>query len=193
VGGAGRYGKKEIFSGSVETEGGIELDINENKRISDEREAENWEFRSFLKFCDYSSEDIDEIVYSLYKQIFSKIDCTKCGNCCKEIRPILNQKDVDNLVKGLDKSSDEIKIQYNLKKDEGEDGYTFSQKVCPFLKENKCSQYSCRPSVFRSYPHVHKKGFIARLIHVIGNYSICPIVFNLFESLKLELWHKRCH
>ena len=25
---------------------------------------------------------------------------------------------------------------------------------------------------------------------VIQNYSICPIVFNVYEQLKKELWHR---
>ncbi len=29
-----------------------------------------------------------------------------------------------------------------------------------------------------------------RLMDVIANCSVCPIVFNVYEALKEELWHK---
>lgn len=35
-----------------------------------------------------------------------------------------------------------------------------------------------------SYPHLHKKDFTSRLIGVIENCSVCPIVFNVYERLK---------
>ena len=31
--------------------------------------------------------------------------------------------------------------------------------------------------------------FVFRLIGVIENYEVCPIVFNVYEQLKDELWH----
>ncbi len=45
--------------------------------------------------------------------------------------------------------------------------------------EIQITQYQCRPDDCRSYPHLHKRDFISRLINVIGNYSVCPIVFNI--------------
>ena len=40
----------------------------------------------------------------------------------------------------------------------------------------------------RSYPHLHKKEIISRLMGVVFNCSVCPIVFNVYEQMKLELW-----
>jgi len=48
-----------------------------------------------------------------------------------------------------------------------------------------------RPRACRSYPHLHKDHFRSRLIGVSGNYSIRPIVFNVYERLKADLWHPR--
>ncbi|MFQ5576558.1 MAG: YkgJ family cysteine cluster protein [Anaerolineae bacterium] len=58
---------------------------------------------------------------------------------------------------------------------------------CPFLKDDLCSNYECRPTDCRSYPHLHKDGFVSRLWGVVANYSICPIVFNVYERLKAEM------
>ncbi len=36
----------------------------------------------------------------------------------------------------------------------------------------------------------NKEEFVFRLISVIQNYAVCPIVFNVYERLKNELWHR---
>ena len=39
----------------------------------------------------------------------------------------------------------------------------------------------------RSYPHLHKKDMASRLLGVIENAAVCPIVFGVLERLKAEL------
>lgn len=119
-----------------------------------------------------------------------QIDCTKCGNCCKEIKPVLSENDIGKLSEGFGLLVHQVQEQY-LAEEKEEDGFVFNVKPCPLLKDNKCTQYQCRPGDCRSYPHLHKKDFITRLINVIGNYSVCPIVFNVYERLKEELWDSR--
>ncbi|MEA1965613.1 MAG: YkgJ family cysteine cluster protein [Candidatus Aerophobetes bacterium] len=164
----------------------IETDINEIRRIAKLKEDENWEFRSFLKGCDWGK--IDVIVHKLYRNISSKIDCKTCGNCCKKVLPVLNQKDVEKLANGLKLSVDAFKDKYIVERENNE-GITFNKKPCPFLNNNLCTQYKYRPEDCRSYPHLHKKDFSSRLINVIENTSICPIVFNVYEALKEEVWN----
>lgn len=79
--------------------------------------------------------------------------------------------------------------EQNLAIDRESGEYTFNKKPCPFLRSNLCSCYPNRPETCASYPHLHKPDFIFRLINVIGNYSLCPIVFNTYEHLKDELSH----
>ncbi len=170
--------------------GNIETDLEKIKKLAKENEEENWEFRSFLKWGDYSSGKIDKIVYDLTEKVSAKIDCAKCGNCCKEVRPVLSRSDIGKFSKGLNISAARFKKQYLVKCDE-ESGFCFKTKPCPFLKDNRCSHYSLRPAACESYPHLHKKDFVLRLMGVIENYAICPIVFNVYEKLKSKLWHER--
>ncbi len=165
----------------------IETDLNKITKISEEKEDENWEFRSFLKFCNIPTKKLDKIVNNLYKEVSRKIDCTACGNCCKKISPLLNIKEIRKLSKTLGIAFEQFEEEYLLK---GEGGFHFNVKPCHFLRDNLCLYYECRPEDCRSYPHLHKDDFISRLIGVIENYSICPIVFNVYERLKEEIWHR---
>jgi hypothetical protein len=169
----------------------VEIDITRIKALSRKKEEENWAFEAFLKGCDVPDEEIDRIVHKLYKEISMKIDCSKCRNCCKELRPSLYDEDIERLSASVGLSSDQIKKQY-LVNDEVEYGnFVFRQKHCPFLKDNRCVVWENRPKDCLSYPHLHKEGFVFRLIGMVNNCSVCPIVFNVYERLKTQLWDTR--
>jgi len=165
----------------------IEIDIDRIRNLSEEKEEENWAFRSFLKSCEIPPSKIDLVVQKLNTTISSQIDCQTCGNCCKEILPVLKENDAISMARQLKLSINEFKNQY-LVKTEDSDGYTFNTNPCPFLKDNRCTVHGFRPEDCRSYPHLHKKNFVARTISVIKNCSVCPIVFNVYENLKNEVW-----
>ena len=77
----------------------METDLNKIASLSKFNQDENWEFRIFLKGFDV--QEIDSIVHEINQQVSSKIDCISCGNCCKIIQPVLNDKDIDQLSKSL--------------------------------------------------------------------------------------------
>lgn len=165
----------------------MRITICEIKKLSKEKEDENWKFRSFLK--NQSSKKVDSAAYELYRKFSSEIDCRTCSNCCKEMSPILDEKDIKTLASALHLTQEEFKEKYVLKDDE-ENGCRFKTKPCPFLGDNGCLHYEYRPKDCRSYPHLHKMNFNSRLMGVIDNCSICPIVFNVYEFLKNKLWYR---
>lgn len=114
------------------------------------------------------------------------IDCKACANCCKELLPLLDEEDIEQLFKGLKLSVNQFKEQY-LVKNEKPGLYTFDKEPFPLLDNNVCSCEDYRPKNCRSYPHLHKEGFIFRTIHVVQNCSVCPIVFNTYERLKGDM------
>ena len=126
---------------------------------------------------------------NLNKEISAQIDCTKCANCCKIVHPILDDKDISNFAFGLKMKIQEFEDKYITKDKDIEEGKVFNKLPCPFLKDKLCANYDHRPKACISFPHLHKEGFAFRLLGVIDNYGICPIVFNVYEQLKLELWH----
>ncbi len=166
----------------------IETDLKRIAQLAEENEDENWAFRSFLKQLDIGRKDLDAIVHQINDVVSVQIDCTACGNCCQQIKPVLDMADVSEFASGLNISVSEIKVNHLKPHPENTSHYHFNALPCPFLSNNRCTNYAYRPQDCRSYPHLHKDDFLFRLIGVIGNYSICPIVFNVYERLKEELW-----
>ncbi len=166
----------------------LETNIEKIKQSSQENEAENFGFRSFLKSSEVASKKVDLIVQRLNRNVTEQIDCRECGSCCKEVKPVIKAKDISALAKHLKLSEEDFKKKYLEVDGENEDKYTFNAQPCPFLEENSCSVYNARPEDCRSYPHLHKKRFVSRTISVINNCAICPIVYNVYEQLKKEIW-----
>ena len=166
----------------------LESDPDVVKRLAEEREEENWQFRSFLKGIDLKTEELDAIVHAHYEDVANQIDCCACGNCCREVSAGLDDQDVLRLATGLDIEKDKFKKRFLTKDEDGET--IFRDLPCPFQSGNLCTVYDYRPETCRSFPHLHKDDFVFRLIGVVQNCSVCPIVFNVFERLKDELWHE---
>ena len=168
----------------------VEIDLNKIASLGEINEKENIRFRSYLKNLDIRIDELDKLVHSINDDVTRQIDCTECANCCKSKRPVLDTADIIKFAEGLNLTSEEFaKNSCSLSESE-KDKYNFSHLPCPFLKDNKCTNYNYRPVDCQSYPHLQKNEFIFRLWGVIDNYSICPIVFNVFETLKVELWNR---
>ena len=165
----------------------FETDPVKIKKQSLDKEGENWGFRSFLKSCDIPDQKIDRTVQKFFKQVSKKIDCSRCSNCCKEYDPFLTHGDVHKISRGLNITPKEFEKKY-LIKTEKRDGFTFIRKPCPFLRDNTCSISNYRPQDCLSYPYRYQENFTQRLISVIRHCSICPIIYNVFELLKDEIW-----
>ena len=170
----------------------METNLKKFKKLAPIKENENWEFRRFLKNSDLSSRKIDSIVHKLYREISSKIDCKTCANCCKEMQPVLDEEDIEKLSRGLKVEAVQFEEQYLINNEDQASGkFMFKQKPCPFLVNNSCLCYSYRPKDCKSFPHLYKPDFVSRLINVMENYAVCPIVFHVYEELKNEIWRRR--
>lgn len=172
----------------------IITDLQKIAALAKTRSEENWNFRTYLKNLDMDIEEIDKIVHKINNEVSSLIDCTKCSNCCKEIRPVLDDEDIVKFSEGLNIEVSKFKEKYIIEdeeEDEEENKYNFNSLPCPFLKEGICVNYQNRPKDCESYPHLDKDEFVFRLRNVIYQYEICPIVFNVYEILKKELWNKK--
>ncbi len=169
----------------------MELNLKKIKKLSEEHNDENWQFRSFLLCCTISSKIVDKMVHRIYKEVASEIDCTKCGNCCKEMSPCFELEEMVGLSHSLGISMKDFEKKY-LFKMEFEEEYMFRADPCPFLKNNMCSCYPYRPDACAAYPPLHTKHFTLKMTSVIESCAICPIVYNVYERLKDKVWHRQC-
>lgn len=139
---------------------------------------ENIFFKKHLR--NFSSEKVDDLVHQLDKEISPQIDCTQCGNCCKKLEPELSSEEMVKLALVKNECPEQFKNKYVL-----HDGksHFLKTKPCMFLKECKCTVYSSRPQACAGFPHLNLKDFKFRSTFW-SNYSLCPIVYNVIESLK---------
>jgi Fe-S-cluster containining protein len=161
----------------------LETDLAKIELMAELRKEENQRFRRFLK--GHTARKMDQLVHKLHDEIAPKIDCTKCGNCCRNLSPGLTKEDLRNLSHALNLSPAETVEKYTETDEMGE--LSLKHLPCIFLKENKCTVYAHRPETCASFPHMHKPEFISRLRRVADSYAICPIIYNVFERMKLEL------
>jgi Fe-S-cluster containining protein len=159
-------------------------DLEEIRRYALRNEKKNWKFRTFLKSIDKPSIKIDPVVHRIYADVVKQIDCTRCANCCKTLQAVVTRDEIVTISGHLNIPETEFISRY-LKLQPFSSEHAFAQRPCPFLENNLCRIYEIRPEDCRSYPHLWKKEFRSRTMGVIANYAICPIVFNVYEQLKV--------
>ena len=107
----------------------LQADPKVEEKLGEEREEENWRFRTFLKGIDLEIEELDAIVHGHYEDVVSQIDWRACGNCCRDILPTLNDADVNRLATGLGTGPDEVVTQYLTLEEDGD--LTFKRRARP--------------------------------------------------------------
>jgi Fe-S-cluster containining protein len=168
----------------------IETGIKRIKLLAEANEDENWRFRAYLKGSDMSIAALDRLVWRHLDEVARQIDCCACANCCRVMSPQLSARDVRRLADHIGIQKAQLINDYLRPSDE-KGKYALAKIPCRFLQEQRCSVYDVRPDDCRSFPHLQKREFRSRLIGVVENCSICPIVYNVFERLKLQLWGRR--
>lgn len=160
-------------------------DLDFIKIQAKKKERENMRFRTFVKGLK-PSKKTDEIAHALAETISVQIDCTTCGNCCKELMPSMSDAEIETVSTHLQMTKETF-IHSFLQFSADDQAHFTKHSPCSFLDDNKCTIYEFRPESCRDYPNLHKEGFSYRMLGVVQNYGICPIVYNVVERLKLDL------
>lgn len=142
-------------------------------------EKDNWILRSFLKGQD--SSEVDKLVNELHQELFAGFSCYSCLNCCKSIVPLISENEIKVIAKRIALTEDELKSKYL---EQTATGFRVNKVPCLFLTNTGCSIYECRPLNCREYPFTSSKYISSRLINLVENCEICPVVFEIFERLK---------
>lgn len=156
----------------------VDLDANQQKykpEIS----------RVFKQLKKKKPKNLDAIVHNLHEEVFEKIDCLSCANCCKTLGPRISDSDVSRLAKHL-KMRPSYFVDRYLKIDEDKD-YVFKEMPCPFLMpDNYCIVYDSRPKACREYPHTDRKRFYQLLSLTEKNIETCPAVLEICKDIVKE-------
>jgi uncharacterized protein len=156
---------------------------------AEKKEDENYEFRRFLKTkCNLEPEEIDRRVFASTRRVWAGIDCTKCANCCRQVKPTFSDEEVDRLAQRLGVSREQF-IESYLERSEPDCDASWTTRTtpCPFLKDNLCTVYEDRPADCRGYPYLYEADFVFRTLGMIERTFTCPIVFEVMEDLKKSL------
>jgi Fe-S-cluster containining protein len=130
-----------------------------------------------------SSNKVDNQLHKLHDEVFQKIDCLQCANCCKTTSPIFEQKDIDRIAKAVKMSAGSFITTY-LEMDEDGD-FVLQSAPCSFLnKDNTCKIYDVRPKACAEYPHTNRKRMQEILDITYENAFVCPAVSSIVEQIK---------
>jgi len=166
----------------------FETDLARIKELAQQKEKEDWAFRTHLKGCDLRPREIDAIVHRLWALVSSNIDCRTCGNCCRELGAAMGATDIARMARAEHLTPAEFKRKYlDETKEKGK--FVIKQRPCPFLSGTVCRHYDVRPRSCAEFPFLHKRDFTTRSIMVLWNLPLCPIVYNVYELLKQEVAH----
>jgi uncharacterized protein len=149
----------------------------------------NWEKRSgerrkqykqFLERADKNK--VYRQLPQLHEEVFEKVDCLQCANCCKNYSPRFKTPDIKRIARHL-KMKEGAFIETYLKLDEDGD-YVVKSTPCPFLgSDNFCSIYEVRPSDCERFPYTDEDVIMKRPQITLKNSSFCPAVYYVLERL----------
>ena len=157
------------------------------KKDIDLAKANNEQYKkAFQKLKKKNNKVVDEMFHSLHEEVFDKVDCLSCANCCKTISPIFRDVDIKRISKKLRLKEAEL-IKNYLRLDDESD-YVLKSSPCYFLdSDNKCLIYEDRPLACREYPHTDRKNMRQILNLTLKNTEVCPAVAQITEQITSNL------
>jgi len=166
-------------------------DIPLMQRYARHNAGEDLAFRAFLKGrLNLSNKELDAMVQETTDEVWKQIDCLACGNCCRTLQIVVDDKDIQRLSQRLKMTPQQFSRQY-VETDSSRTHYLKSTP-CSFLGEdNRCSVYADRPQACHDFPYLHAADFRQRTLMTIDNTAVCPIVFNVWQQLKERLKFRR--
>lgn len=160
------------------------MDIEQNRKAALLKSKDHKKFLEGLKRK--PPKDLDYQVQEVHGEVFSKIDCLSCANCCKTTGPLFTSKDVERISKHLRMKESDFEAKY-LRVDEDED-LVLQNLPCHFLADdNTCSIYEVRPKACREFPHTDRKKIYQINSLTLQNTLICPAAFAFVERLSSKL------
>ncbi len=160
------------------------MDLPKYKKLAVEKDKENRKFLAQLK--KKPPKNLDYVVQDVHEEVFEKIDCLQCANCCKTTGPLFTEKDIERISKHLRMKAVDFESKF-LRIDEDRDK-VLQSLPCWFLNDdNTCSIYEVRPKACREFPHTDRKKIYQINALTEKNALICPAVYEFLEKLKVKI------
>jgi uncharacterized protein len=156
--------------------------VRDWQRNAARREKANFRFVRSLKLVD-DPDEIDSLAREQHADVFARIDCTRCANCCKTLAPGLTSEDIERIAAHLNLSREVFLATYLTVSPNG--NYQMKEVPCPFLgRDDRCTIYDVRPECCRTYPNKDKEGFIWRTYQHLSNTLTCPAVYHIVKQMR---------
>ena len=154
------------------------------RKQAEQKQKEHKKFLDGLK--KKPPKQLDYVVQETHDEVFERIDCLSCANCCKTTGPLFTSADIERVSKHLRQKPQQFIEQY-LRIDEDQD-YVLQSVPCTFLdQDNTCFIYDVRPKACREFPHTDRKKFQQITDLTLKNVAICPAAFNIVEEMKKKM------
>jgi uncharacterized protein len=129
-----------------------------------------------------------ESLKPIHKEVFDRIDCLACAQCCKTTPALVTPQDAARIAGNLGLSTKAFVQRYLIEDINGE--YIINGVPCTFLNDdNTCQIYDFRPEACRRYPHTDERDYSLRHKLNLANALMCPaaaiILFRLQETLPI--------
>ncbi len=158
-------------------------DLTELKRVASGRDEENDQFRSWLK--DKDDAGTDALVHTITDKVSTAVNCTECGNCCKNLIIEVSPSDLLKTSASMALAPEEFIEKYIETSAKGT--YFINTIPCHFLANKKCTIYENRFTECSDFPHLTKPGFRPRLLGTLLHFETCPIIYNVIEEVKTTM------
>ena len=160
------------------------MDLEFYKKEAQKKQKEH---RKFLgRLSAKPPKNPDSITEETHNEVFAKINCLDCANCCKTTGPFFTTKDIERISKHLKMKPKDFELKF-LQIDEDQD-LVLQNLRCWFLGENnECTIYDVRPKACREYPHTDMQKFYKINSLMIKNTLICPAAFVWVEKMNVKI------
>jgi Fe-S-cluster containining protein len=130
--------------------------------------------------------DFDRAVRGYDAAAFARIDCRRCGNCCRNYGPRFRESDIKAICKSAGLDRREFADAY-LEPDSDGTGYQLRKLPCPFqAADNSCSEYEHRTLSCRQFPHTSGGGIQKKLAGLALDSLVCPAAYLICERIIAE-------
>jgi len=155
------------------------------KKLKKKFDLNRKSFRFFItKLESNSPKNLEQVLGKVEKEVWEKVSCLSCANCCKVMSPTYTFKDIKRISAHLNMAPKAFKEKW-LYLDKSGDWMNKSQP-CQFLDltTNMCSIYEVRPTDCADFPHFHKRPSTDYLYIHKQNIEYCPATMLMVEKLK---------